>query len=154
MRRLIVLALLVLPVVAPARLPAQALDTSVTIQVRTRRASTGKTTVTATIVKLPAARVDTVYVPRPTAPVGTPVDTLVWVPAITAAHDSLRWTLESTADGPTKYGWKPPPSYPLIIRQGSYFYWHPVVMGDSIRWMVQAAPAGGQVPPTIPVPRR
>lgn len=58
MRRLMLALLLA----CPALLPAQVvMDTSVTIQVRTRRASTGRTTITTTIVATPTAgRVDTV----------------------------------------------------------------------------------------------
>lgn len=59
MRRLLVALLLGLPALTSAQAVVP-LDTTVYMQVRTRRASTGKTTVTATIIKAP--RVDTVLV--------------------------------------------------------------------------------------------
>lgn len=82
---------------SPVAVAAQALDTSVTIQVRTRRASTGKTTITTTIVKVPAApvvtvsRVDTVVVEH----LVSPARYFYWKPVFKV--DTLRLFLDTSA---------------------------------------------------------
>lgn len=76
---------------SPVRAAAQALDTSVTIQVRTRRASTGRTTITTTIVALPKARVDTMVVEH----VVSPARYFYWKPTFKA--DTLRLFLDTSA---------------------------------------------------------
>jgi hypothetical protein len=91
-------------------------------------------------VTLPATRVDTLRLPAR-------VDTLAFVPSITPAFDSVRFTLQPYHASPI---WTPASIYLKIDR---YFYWWPVVGTDSIRFELRDGGAGASRPPSIAIPR-